>query len=149
MKSGIVKKYFSGEGPGRGFGFIKVEGGKDVFFHIKNRKNVNAEAGEPELSFIIAKCNVRDPKEGDRIMFDVVQGKKGLMAEPWCFAEDWERAMEEIASQKTETIASDPTPQHGDKTMRKESGGRKNPYERHHNRIKDNTDGEKDWRKDL
>lgn len=93
MKSGVIKNYVAD----RGFGFIKMGDGKDIFFHVKNGKNVTAGRNEPELSWRNARCAV-DPKAGDRLMFELAQGQKGLTADPWCFAEDWERAEQEIAS---------------------------------------------------
>lgn len=97
MKSGTVKNYNAD----RGFGFIKIEDGKDVFFHIKNGKYVNAGKSKPELSFRNTKCTP-DPKAGDRLMFEVIQGQKGLVADPWCLAEDWKRAEQEIASRPSD-----------------------------------------------
>lgn len=93
MESGIVKNYMAD----RGFGFIKMEDRKDIFFHVKNGKNVTAGRSEPELSFRNARCAV-DPKAGDRLMFELEQGQKGLTANPWCFAEDWKRVKKEIDS---------------------------------------------------
>lgn len=144
MKSGIVKKYVAD----RGFGFIKTKDSGDVFFHINNGRHPVAVLAEVVNS---ERKAIGDPKEGDQIMFEVVKGQKGLMASPWCFAEAWECAEKELGTPpatEKEIIIGDPTPPHGDKTMRKEPG-RKNPYERQRNRIKDNTDGEKDWKKDL
>jgi cold shock CspA family protein len=85
MKDGIVKNYI----PDRGFGFITVKNGKDLFFHIKAGKNIRAGESGPEFS---KSKLTREPKAGDRIMFEAVQGERGMVALPWCFAEDWEQA---------------------------------------------------------
>lgn len=56
MKTGIVK-FFNDE---KGFGFIKVDGGEDLFVHAKG---------------LVDKI-----KENDKVTFDVIPGKKGMMA---------------------------------------------------------------------
>lgn len=56
MKNGTVK-FFNKE---KGFGFIKEEGGQDIFVHVSGLK--------------------ADIKENDKVVFEVEQGKKGLNA---------------------------------------------------------------------
>ena len=60
MQTGTIKTLTD-----RGFGFIKVdgaaEGGKDLFFHSNELKNVKFE----EL------------REGDKVTFDTAEGQKG------------------------------------------------------------------------
>ncbi|MDR7487073.1 MAG: cold-shock protein [Armatimonadota bacterium] len=60
MATGTVK-WFSAE---KGYGFIAVEGGKDVFVHY------SAIVGE----------GYRTLEEGQRVQFDVVEGRKGPQA---------------------------------------------------------------------
>lgn len=60
MNNGIVK-WFNNE---KGFGFISVEGGDDVFAHF------TAIQGEGFKSL----------EEGQRVSFDIVEGAKGLQA---------------------------------------------------------------------
>ena len=60
MNNGTVK-WFNNE---KGFGFISVEGGDDVFAHF------TAIQGEGFKSL----------EEGQRVSFDIVEGAKGLQA---------------------------------------------------------------------
>jgi CspA family cold shock protein len=61
MTQGTVK-WFNG---GRGYGFIAVEGGPDVFVHV------SAIAGGGDRSL----------EEGQKVEFDITQGQKGAQAE--------------------------------------------------------------------
>ncbi|SDP15788.1 cold-shock DNA-binding protein family [Paenibacillus sp. yr247] len=61
METGTVK-WFNAE---KGFGFIEMEGGKDVFVHF------SAITGEGFKSL----------DEGERVQFEVVQGNRGPQAE--------------------------------------------------------------------
>ncbi len=61
MKSGTVK-WFNSE---KGFGFIEVEGEKDVFVHFKA---IQGNEGRKNL------------EEGERVQFEVEQGTKGPQA---------------------------------------------------------------------
>jgi CspA family cold shock protein len=61
METGTVK-WFNAE---KGFGFIEVEGGKDVFVHF------SAITGDGYKSL----------EEGQRVQFNVVQGNRGPQAE--------------------------------------------------------------------
>lgn len=60
MQEGIVK-WFNAE---KGFGFISVEGGDDVFVHFS----------------AIQGSGYRTLEEGQRVTFDVVEGPKGPQA---------------------------------------------------------------------
>ena len=60
MNNGSVK-WFNNE---KGFGFISVEGGDDVFAHF------TAIQGE----------GFRSLEEGQKVSFDIVEGAKGLQA---------------------------------------------------------------------
>ena len=56
MKTGTVK-FFNEQ---KGFGFIKEEGGQDIFVHVSGLKD--------------------QIKENDHVVFEVQEGKKGLNA---------------------------------------------------------------------
>lgn len=60
MNEGTVK-WFNSE---KGFGFIEVEGGEDVFVHF------SAIQGD----------GYKTLEEGQRVTFDIVQGPKGAQA---------------------------------------------------------------------
>ena len=60
LNQGIVK-WFNSE---KGFGFIEVEGGEDIFVHFR------AIQGDGYKSL----------EEGQRVTFDIVQGPKGPQA---------------------------------------------------------------------
>jgi CspA family cold shock protein len=62
MVNGTVK-WFNDE---KGFGFIEQEGGKDIFTH---HSAINANGG-----------GRRTLREGQKVSFEIVQGKKGLEA---------------------------------------------------------------------
>lgn len=60
MSQGTVK-WFNAE---KGFGFIEVENGEDVFVHFS----------------AIQGSGYRSLEEGQRVTFDIVEGPKGLQA---------------------------------------------------------------------
>lgn len=60
MPSGIVK-FFNSQ---RGFGFIKQEKGPDIFAHFTG----------------IAGSGYRNLQEGEKVEFDITEGKKGPQA---------------------------------------------------------------------
>ena len=61
MKQGIVK-WFNNE---KGFGFISVEGGDDVFVHFS----------------AIQKDGFKTLEEGQKVSFNIVEGARGPQAE--------------------------------------------------------------------
>jgi cold shock protein len=63
MKTGTVK-WFNSE---KGFGFITVEGGEDVFVHFSAITD-EGNGGRKNL------------EEGEQVQFDVVEGDKGPQA---------------------------------------------------------------------
>ncbi|QQE77063.1 cold-shock protein [Alicyclobacillus sp. SO9] len=60
MNEGTVKWF----NPEKGFGFIEVEGGDDVFVHYSAIQNDGFKTLD----------------EGQRVTFDIVEGPKGLQA---------------------------------------------------------------------
>ncbi len=83
-ESGVVKNFLAD----RGFGFVTSKKG-DIFFHIKNGKNVEAGENCPVFSRIRL---AREPEKGDCLTFEVVKGEKGYCADLWYFTEEWEQA---------------------------------------------------------
>jgi CspA family cold shock protein len=61
MAQGTVK-WFNGD---KGYGFIAVDGGQDVFVHFS----------------AIVSDGYRNLEEGQQVEFDITQGQKGLQAE--------------------------------------------------------------------
>lgn len=61
MKTGVVKWF----NPEKGYGFITVDEGDDVFVHISAVKEKGSE---------------KDLEEGQNVLLNVVQGEKGLQA---------------------------------------------------------------------
>ncbi len=88
MNNGIVK-WFNNE---KGFGFISVEGGDDVFAHftaIQGEGFKSLEEGQ-KVSFdgddvfahftAIQGEGFKSLEEGQKVSFDIVEGAKGLQA---------------------------------------------------------------------
>lgn len=66
MNNGTVK-WFNAE---KGFGFITVDGGEDVFVHFSS----------------IQSSGYKSLDEGQRVNFDIEKGQRGLQATNVCFA---------------------------------------------------------------
>ncbi len=66
MNTGTVK-WFNAE---KGYGFITVDGGEDVFVHFSS----------------IVSDGYKTLEEGQRVTFDVEQGPKGMQAANVCLA---------------------------------------------------------------
>lgn len=66
MNKGTVK-WFNAE---KGFGFITVDGGEDVFVHFSS----------------IMSSGYKSLDEGQRVSFDIEKGKRGLQATNVCIA---------------------------------------------------------------
>ena len=58
--TGVIKRLFRN----RGFGFIKAENGKEIFFHATGLQNIRFDL----------------LKEGDLVEFNIVEGSKSLRA---------------------------------------------------------------------
>lgn len=66
MNTGTVK-WFNAE---KGYGFITVDGGEDVFVHFSS----------------IVSNGYKTLEEGQRVSFDIEQGQKGMQAANVCLA---------------------------------------------------------------
>ncbi len=69
MNNGIVK-WFNNE---KGFGFISVEGGDDVFVHFSDDVFVHFSAIQTD--------GFKSLEEGQRVNFNIVKGARGPQAE--------------------------------------------------------------------
>ena len=70
----------------RHFGFIRVEGMRDFFFHANDGKIVKVE-NPLEVSFIDRRPN-REPKVGDKIVFHLRPTAREDKAAPWGFLDE-------------------------------------------------------------
>ena len=78
----------------RGFGYIIIDGsGEEIFFHCSYGRQIDSSANKPKFSITKEE---RDPKKGDVIIFKRAAGSKGVMASPYGFLYEWQRAEEEI-----------------------------------------------------
>ena len=94
MEHGTVK--FFNPAQEKRFGFIIAENGEEVFFHFGD----GAESalgvsyrGELEVQYDAKKSPARDPRKGDRVVFERQSGRKGKgpKASPWAFEAEHER----------------------------------------------------------
>lgn len=92
MKFGTVKVFFV-----NGYGFVRTDSGEEIFFHITEGRDLEEGDEEPEFS----ERRVRNPQEGEHLVFQVSQGfSKGRQrpkACPWGYAEDYDRIKRQIA----------------------------------------------------
>lgn len=70
------------------FGFLLLESGEEVFFHLNDGQKVTVGVGEPCLEY--GKI-FRTPRVGDDILFKRVQGRQGPKACPWVFGDEFDR----------------------------------------------------------
>lgn len=84
---GIVKWFNQAQN----YGFIKRPDGEDLFFHISNYSQVVVDS-DGQKRFGEKIDAPQKPSEENSLAFEVVEGPKGLAANPWAFAEDWEKA---------------------------------------------------------
>jgi len=75
-----------------GYGFIVREGKGDLFFHMKNFAWPEASENGVHFKHLQPQTHRtnRYPQPGDRVAFMVDRGEKGPVANPWCYAEDYE-----------------------------------------------------------
>ncbi|MDP2629722.1 MAG: hypothetical protein Q8P45_03445 [Candidatus Harrisonbacteria bacterium] len=114
----MKKKYAIGEmapatisryGAENGYGFMKLGDGSSLFFHIKGFRWPVVDEGRVLFSASQRRPGalgeseemIRRPQKGDRVVVRIAAGRPGSncdKAQPWCFAEQWERAEKAIAS---------------------------------------------------
>lgn len=95
LERGVVN-FFDSRSEKR-FGFILLPSKEEVFFHFNDGAPVKVGATEPEMETSLRN---REPQKGDNLFFRRSQNRKGAKASPWCFAQDWERAEQEITQRQ-------------------------------------------------
>lgn len=101
METGTVK-FFDGR-PEKRFGFIRTEGGVEIFFHFNDGRPIVAGKKAPEFSEepVIKRggktYQLREPKRDDQLVFTRTQGYRGDKASPWGFKANYDEALKEIA----------------------------------------------------
>lgn len=93
MEAGTVKFFKVNEHGG--FGFIELPSGEQLYFQRNDGGPVIAGPEKPEIH---TWEKVREPKKGDFINFERSSNRQGPKAAPWCFHEEWNLALVEIAS---------------------------------------------------
>ena len=94
IEKGIVKFFNPAEG--KRFGFVHTESGEEIFFHFGDGAQVALGygfRGEIHPDFVSGKSPNRDPKKGDELVFERLQGRKdkGPKATPWAFALEYDK----------------------------------------------------------
>lgn len=85
------------------YGFISLENGKQVFFHISTGKKVSITR-EPQPGFInpTQENPVIFPKLGEKIIFMKHTNAKGTLAVYWAYANTYDNAVKFIADRANE-----------------------------------------------
>lgn len=93
MEFGKVKVFFV-----NGYGFVRTDEGEEIFFHITEGRELEEGDEEPEFS----ERRVRDPKEGEHLVFQVStgfsKGKQKPKACPWGYTQEYDRIQGQIAN---------------------------------------------------
>lgn len=85
-----VVRYFSP----RGFGFIRWDNPRDLFFHISSIASPVATRDGVVFEPTPRGQSPRQPKIGDQVAFEIGQGERGSVAAHWCFSNDYEEALD-------------------------------------------------------
>jgi hypothetical protein len=86
--------------PDRRFGFLKLDEGSQLFFHLHSGAIIAAGGSDPEFGALAIRSQrqTREPKIGDRLAFRRGRSNDDRpKAEPWGYASEWEVARETIA----------------------------------------------------
>lgn len=94
-KTGVIKFFDSRDN--KRFGFISVDGGGEIFFHLNDSESIVAGESEPKFS---RKDLGLKPRQGDPVVFELSRNDKGPKAAPWGLAEEYNKAKEEITNRR-------------------------------------------------
>ncbi|MCC2630254.1 MAG: Cold-shock DNA-binding domain [Candidatus Paceibacter sp.] len=101
-KFGKIVKYVNA----KGFGFIQPDerrpDGRNIFFHTNNSR-VLSEDFPGDIDFLFDTLVVdRNPHEGERVVYNVSEDKKGPRAFQWNYADEYARAKALVAARPWE-----------------------------------------------
>lgn len=76
-----------------GYGFVSLETGADVFFHLADDREIHVGPTSPFFSSQSAHPSI---KIGTWLVFCIISTPKGLRASPWGLYAVWQTAQEEV-----------------------------------------------------
>jgi len=91
VQCGVVK-FFNAT---KQYGFIIIDDGPDVFFHMSDGAKVEADSITHGAKFCAHKMAVREPKAGDQLIFVPTKGLRNAAqkAKPWGYAIEYEESL--------------------------------------------------------
>lgn len=103
MERGIVKWFDIRDG--KRFGFIKVDDSdEEIFFHYNNGRFLRADpssrkvvfADSPNVTHKNRVYSLHEPKQEEKVVFERGYNSQGPCAKLWCYANSYDKALEEI-----------------------------------------------------
>lgn len=95
VQYGVVK-FFNAT---KQYGFIIIDDGPDVFFHMSDGTQVEADPVTRGAKFCTRNIALREPKAGERLIFIQTLGQPGkaMKARPWGYADEYEESLATLA----------------------------------------------------